>query len=169
MDIVSLLASLLLQMSIYNFSVTAADGQKIDFNEFRNKKILIVNVATKSRYVDQAGSLERLYHKFKDSLVIIAFPCNDFNNEPLSDKEVSTFLISRYHISYWLASGISVTRENQAPIYKWLSLQDQNGVMDNNVPGDFTKFLIDSNGNIIGVFAGIIDPMSDDIQNAIAQ
>ncbi len=157
----------LLHTSIYSLHFTNSDGIDVSFSDFKHKKILMVNTATGSKYNGQFAKLEQLYEKYKDSLVIIVFPSNDFGKEPKSDREIKNFLVVNHHIKFIVASKISLTGSQIAPIYDWLANASLNGVMDNPVPGDFCKYLIDSNGNLVGAFSGIVDPLSDDIQNAI--
>jgi glutathione peroxidase len=164
---ISNLFATIFSISIYSFSVISIDGTNINLSQFKGKKILIVNTASTSKYVAQYGKLEQLYQKYKDSLVIIAFPSNDFNHESASTGQIKNFVTSNYHISYILASKQSVVGAGISALYKWLSASTQNGVMDNPVIEDFCKYLIDDNGNIIGVFAGSVDPMDNVIQNAI--
>ena len=152
---------------IYSLSTTSSGGSAINLSDFRGKKILFVNTATNSAYVSQYAKLEQLYQTYKDSLVIIAVPSNDFNNEPGTDSTIQDFVNTNYSISYLLASKQSVSGDSISPLYSWLTSAAQNGVLDNPVVGDFCKFLVDANGNIVGAFNGSVDPMDSVIQNAI--
>jgi glutathione peroxidase len=169
MKILSLfvIAFLGLSYSIYDYQVTDTNGNTINLNDFQGKKILFVNTASNSKYVDQYNNLEQLYQKFKDSLVIIALPSNDFGNEPLDNDSIKSFVMNTYKIHYVLAGKASVTGDSIAPVYKWLTDSSLNHVFHNPVFGDFYKFLVDEHGNIIGLFNGSTDPMDTDIQNLI--
>lgn len=157
----------LLQTSIYDLTVNDSQGNQIHFSDFKGKKILIVNTASNSKYASQYNDLEQLYQKFKDSLVVIAFPSNDFNNEPGDSVSSVSVVISKYHISYIFGSPLAVKGSDISPLFKWLSESAQNGAINSPVIGDFCKYLIDGNGNIIGVFSGEVDPMEAVIQDAI--
>lgn len=156
-----------INISIYSFTLTGIDGNTINLSQFQGKKILIVNTASGSKYVDQYGRLEQLCQLYKSSLVIIAIPSNDFQNETAAASEIKNLATVKYHISYLLASKVSLSGAEASPLYKWLSSSAQNGVMDQPVIGDFCKYLINAKGNITGVFAGQVDPMDSTIQNAI--
>lgn len=159
--------SILLKISIYSLSVSSIDGGTINFSQFQGKKILIVNTARKSKYAKQFASLEQLYQKYKDSLVVVAFPSNDFNHEPGTGKDIKDSILLNYQASYIIGAKQVATGSGMAPIYKWLSESSQNGSIDNPVSADFCKYLIDNTGNIVGVFAGSVDPMDPLIQSAI--
>lgn len=169
MSVLTFWTSLLFQLSLYSLHFSTSDGKDVCFGQFKNKKVLIVNIATDSKYIAQVASLEQLYEKYKDSLVVVAFPSNDFSHESRSDNEIKSLLKSNYHVTYLLASRISVAGSDQSSVYKWLCQGSRNGVMDNIIPGDFIKFLLDSQGNLMGTFNSMVDPMSDDVQNAIMQ
>ena len=152
---------------IYTLSFLSINGNTINMNDYKGKKILLVNIATDSKYVQQLASLEQLYEKYQDSLVVIAFPSNSFGAESRSDKAIKTFCEDNYHANFILAAKTEVVGENANDIYKWLSSADQNGVVDNKMVADFEKILIDKDGMIAGVFAPTVDPMSDEIQDVI--
>ena len=167
MIVSNFIIALLFQSGIYSLTMPAIDGGSIRFSDFVNKKILIVNIATDSRFSTQFASLEQLYQQYKDSLIVIAVPTNDFKHESRNDSAIKSFIQSQYHASYLIASKNSVTGAGQCLLYQWLSQGAQNGFGDNDVPGDFSKYLIDSKGKLIGVFSGPIDPLDDDIQSSI--
>jgi glutathione peroxidase len=153
---------------IYSFSVPATSGgTAINFSDFRGKKILIVNTSSNSLFTPQYGRLEQLYQQYKDSLVIVAIPSNDFNHEPGSDQDILSFVQSNYSIHYLLAGKTSVSGAGQSDLYKWLTTGSQNGAMSSTVQYDFQKYLVGSDGHLIGYFTGAMDPMDSTIQNAI--
>lgn len=162
-----LLCSLILSPGIYDYQVTGIDGNSINLIDFQGKKILFVNTASNSEYVNQYASLEQLYQKFKDSLVIIATPTNDFGNEPLENDSIKSFVLNNYNIHYLLASKTMVSGDSSTPVYKWLTNSSLNHDYNNPVSGDFYKFLVDRNGNIIGLYNSSVDPMDSLIQSLI--
>jgi len=119
--------------------------------------------------VDQYGQLEKLYQLYKDSLVIVAIPSNSFGNEPGNNEAIKSFVMDNYHIHYLLAAKMDVTDSTQSPLYSWLTDKTQNEMMNNRVKNDFTKFLIDSSGRLIGFFDGSVDPMTDEMTSAISR
>lgn len=150
--------------SIYDFKVAGLDGDTIDFAEFKGKKILIVNTASKCGFTPQYEDLEKLYETYKDKLVIVGFPANNFfSQEPGSNETISEFCKKNYGVSFPMAAKISVKGKNIAPIYKWLCDKEENGVMDAKISWNFNKFLLDENGKIIAHFKSAVKPMSEEI------
>jgi len=150
--------------SIYDFKVPALDGGTIDFASFKGKKILIVNTASECGYTPQYEGLEKLYEKYKDKLVIVGFPANNFGGqEPGSNDEIKTFCKKNYGVTFPMAAKISVKGNDAAPIYQWLCSKSQNGVLDAEVGWNFNKFLLDENGKLLAHFESKIDPMNEAI------
>ncbi|WP_202552117.1 glutathione peroxidase [Ginsengibacter hankyongi] len=152
---------------IYNLPLNDIDGNAINLDQFQGKKILIINTATNSSYVSQYDSLEQLYQKYKDSLVIIAIPSNSFGNESSDDATIKEFVMSNYHIHYILAQKMNVMGDAQSVLYSWLTHIEQNNMMSNGVQGDFFKFLVDGSGKLVGAFMPSVEPMSQDMQGVI--
>lgn len=152
---------------IYSLSFTSSRGELIHFSDFKGKKILIVNTAGSSARAGQYARLEELYQKYKDSLVIIAFPSNDFGHEPDSDSTIVQKLSTRYSIHFLVAARTSVAGAGQHTVFKWLTNAELNGRDGNPVGNDFYKFLIDADGNWMGVFSDEVDPLGPEIINAI--
>jgi glutathione peroxidase len=153
--------------TIYSFTVKDAGGDDINFNSFRGKKILIVNTAEQSLYAKQYGSLEQLYQRYKDSLVVVVFPSNSFNNQSGSNSAIRQSIISNYNAHYLIAEKTNVTGNGASPLFNWLSIKAQNNVMSNPVTGDFQKYLIGTNGKLVAFFAPQLDPMDSILQRMI--
>ena len=150
--------------TIYDFKVASLNGGTIDFADFKGKKILIVNTASKCGFTPQYEDLEVLYKKYKDKLVIVGFPANNFfSQEPGSNETIEAFCQKNYGVSFPMAAKISVKGNSIAPIYKWLCNKAENGVMDAKVSWNFNKFLLDENGKLIGHFKSKVKPMSEEI------
>lgn len=162
-----LLYSLLSLTSIFDLHFTDVDGNQINLSDYRGKKLLFVNTASNSPNSSQYASLETFYQKYKDSVVVISFPSNDFNNEPLSNEEIKSFIEGNYDTHFIIASKTKLIGENQDSVYHWLTHNAENGVMDVDITGDFFKILVDSDGSLIGVFDNSIDPMSNTLKDAI--
>lgn len=156
--------------SIYDkdFTFTSLDGKEIKINQFRGKKILIVNTASECGYTRQYKDLQELHSKYKDKLVIIGMPCNQFGGqEPGSEKDIKTFCEKNYGVEFMMTSKIDVKGSNQAPIYKWLTSKNQNGLEDSSVKWNFQKYLLDENGKLIGHFSSSVNPLSSSIINSL--
>lgn len=150
--------------SIHSFKVKSIEGGTIDFAKFKGKKILIVNTASKCGYTPQYEALQKVYDQYKDKLVIIGFPANNFGGqEPGSDGDIQEFCKARFGVKFPLASKVSVKGEDMAPIYQWLTSKAKNGVLDADIKWNFNKFLLDENGKMIAYFPSKVTPDSDDI------
>ncbi|MFT3909997.1 MAG: glutathione peroxidase [Ferruginibacter sp.] len=150
--------------SIYDFKVPGLNGDTIDFASFKGKKILIVNTASKCGFTPQYKELEELYEKYKDKLVVVGFPANNFlSQEPGSNEKIKEFCTQHYGVTFPMAAKISVKGKNIAPIYKWLCNKEENGVMNAKIKWNFNKFLLDEQGVIIGKFNSRVTPMSEEI------
>lgn len=150
--------------SIHSFKVKSIEGKTIDFSSFKGKKILVVNTASKCGYTPQYDALQKVYNQYKDKLVIIGFPANNFGGqEPGSDSEIQDFCKANYGVSFPMASKVSVKGSDMAPIYKWLTSKTENGVLDAEVGWNFGKFLLDENGKLLQYFPSKVKPDSDEI------
>lgn len=150
--------------SIHTFKVKSIEGGTIDFAKFKGKKILVVNTASKCGYTPQYEQLEKVYEEYKDKLVIIGFPANNFGaQEPGTDGEIQEFCKARFGVKFPLASKISVKGDDTAPIYKWLTTKTENGVLDATIAWNFNKFLLDENGKMIAYFGSKVLPDSEEI------
>lgn len=154
----------LIKTSIYQFKVEGLSGGKIDFSQFKGKKILIVNTASKCGFTPQYEYLEKLYQQYKDKLVIVGFPANNFGSqEPGTNDEIKAFCTKNYGVTFPMAAKVSVKGDDIAPIFKWLTNKTENGVLDADIKWNFTKFLLDEHGNLIAKFDSNVGPMSEDI------
>lgn len=150
--------------SIHSFKVKSIEGKTIDFSKFKGKKILVVNTASKCGYTPQYEALQKVYEQYKDKMVIVGFPANNFGGqEPGSDAEVQEFCKARFGVTFPLASKVSVKGDDMAPIYKWLTSKTENGVMDADIKWNFGKFLLDENGQLLQYFPSKVTPDSEEI------
>ena len=117
--------------SIHSFKVNGIDGKQIDFASYKGKMILIVNTASKCGYTPQYEGLEKVYEQYKDKLVVIGFPCNQFGGqESGTNEEIVNFCKKNYGVTFPLADKIEVKGAGIAPIYQWLTQKAKNGVLD---------------------------------------
>ncbi len=150
--------------SIHSFSVKALDGSNINFADFKGKKILIVNTASKCGYTGQYKDLQALYEKYKEKLVIVGFPANNFmSQEPGTSTEIQEFCTKNYGVSFPMAEKISVKGDDMAPIYQWLTQKAKNGVLDASIKWNFNKFLLNEKGEVIAKFDSGTKPMDEEI------
>jgi glutathione peroxidase len=152
-------------MNVYDFKVPALDGSTIDLSSYKGKKILIVNTASKCGFTPQYAELEKLYEKYKDKLVIIGFPANNFaQQEPGTNSEIKEFCTKNYGVTFPMAEKVDVIGDNTAPLFKYLTAEAKKlGVADPVIKWNFTKFLIDEKGTLVAVFPSKVKPMDDQI------
>ncbi len=161
-------AKLIEVKSIYTFKVNGLDDKIIDFSKFKGKKILIVNTASKCGYTPQYEELQKLYDTYKDKLVIVGFPANNFGGqEPGTNSEIKEFCKKNYGVSFPMAAKVSVKGDDIAPIYQWLCNKSENGVMDATIKWNFGKFLLDEKGYLITYFPSKVTPMSEEITSKL--
>ena len=150
--------------SIFSFKVESLDGGTINFADFKGKKVLVLNTASECGFTPQYEGLEALYEKYKDKLVIVGFPANNFGGqEPGTNTEIQAFCKKNYGVSFPMAAKISVKGDDKAPIYKWLCNKTENGVLDAEIKWNFNKFLLDENGHLIAYFPSSVKPMDNEI------
>ena len=150
--------------SIHQFKVESLSGDEIDFSQFKGKKILVVNTASKCGFTPQYKGLEELSKSHKDDLVIVGFPANNFmKQEPGTNEEIAAFCEMNYGVTFPMADKVSVKGKDIAPIFAWLTSKEKNGVMDVNIKWNFTKFLLDENGKLIAAFESKVTPESKEI------
>jgi glutathione peroxidase len=137
---------------LYDFKVKTLEGGDFYFSSLKGKKVMIVNTASKCGNTPQYKDLEELYEKYQGDLVIIGFPANNFaGQEPGSAAEIRKFCTENYGVTFPMMAKISVKGEDMAPLYRWLTSKEKNGVMDSEVQWNFQKYLIDENGNLVAV------------------
>ncbi len=154
----------LMGTTIYNYKVEGLEGGEINFADFKGKKILIVNTASECGFTKQYADLEQLYKDYKDKLVIIGFPANNFGGqEPGTNEEIGAFCQRNYGVTFPMAAKVSVKGDDIAPIFKYLTEKELNGVKNSTILWNFTKFLIDENGRLIDTFISTTKPTDEAI------
>lgn len=142
-------------MSIYNFTVTSISGEESSLEQFKGKVILIVNTASKCGLTPQYKGLQDLYEQYHDQgFEILGFPCNQFGGqEPGTHAEIQEFCQVNYAVTFPLFSKIDVNGPNTDPLYQYLKGQQQGDVVENtDIQWNFTKFLVDQNGQLVKRF-----------------
>jgi glutathione peroxidase len=159
-----ILAPIMAQKSFYDFTVQTIDGQQFNFADLKGKKVMIVNTASKCGHTPQYKDLELLYKAYKQKLVIIGFPANNFlSQEPGTNAEIKEFCESNYGVTFPMMAKISVKGNDMHPLYRWLTKKSENGVLDSEVSWNFQKYLIDENGKLVGYFKPAVKPLSDEV------
>lgn len=155
----------LMGKTIYDYKVEALEeGKEINFADFKGKKILIVNTASECGFTPQYADLEKLSNEYKDKLVVIGFPANNFGGqEPGSNVEIGAFCQKNYGVTFPLAAKVSVKGDDTAPIFKYLTEKELNGVKNTTILWNFTKFLIDENGKLVDSFISTTKPTDEAI------
>ncbi|NLW03135.1 MAG: glutathione peroxidase [Clostridiaceae bacterium] len=176
-------------MKVYDFKVKAQDGSEVALSQYAGKVLLIVNTATECGFTSQYDDLQDIYDEFHDKgLEILDFPCNQFNQAPGTDAEIHAFCVGRFGITFPQFSKIDVNGENAIPLYKWLTSNtkfqgftgpmadvltplvekmDKDYKINGNIKWNFTKFVIDRNGNIVARFEPTAD--MDDVRAKIEE
>jgi glutathione peroxidase len=154
--------------NIYDFRIKSLDGGTIDFSQFKGKKILIVNTASKCGFTPQYAALEKLYEQYKDKLVIVGFPSADFGDQEYhNDTDIHSFCQKNYGVTFPLTTRVDVKGDNTTPVYKYLCNKTENGVLDATISWNFNKFLIDEAGNWVRWFPSQVLPNDTAIVNWI--
>ena len=175
-------------MTLYDFTVLDTKKQPVSLAEYKGKVLLVVNTATGCGFTPQYEALENLYKKYQDKgLVILDFPCNQFAGQaPGTEEEIVTFCQLKYNVSFPQFAKIEVNGENASPLFEYLKEQapseEYNGLKakstakllktisktykkENDIRWNFTKFLVDREGNVIGRYAPTTKP--EDIEKDI--
>lgn len=138
-------------MSIYDFQVKDSKGQLIPLSNYKDQVVVVVNTASKCGYTPQYKDLQALYEEYKnEGLVVIGFPCNQFmNQEPGSNEEIQSFCELNYGVTFPIFGKVDVNGENADPLFKYLS-KNAPGIMGlKSIKWNFTKFIIDKNGEVV--------------------
>lgn len=150
--------------SIHQFSIEGLTGGKINFADFKGKKILVVNVASECGFTPQYKDLQELQDKYAEKLVVIGMPCNDFGGqEPGTGEEIQQFCQKNYGVTFPITSKVAIKGDQKHAIYDWLTHEAKNGVQNASVKWNFHKFLLNEQGQLIDDFGSMKKPMSDDI------
>lgn len=158
-------------MSIYEFEVKKINGETISLEEYKGKVLIIVNTASKCGFSPQYDDLQSLYVRYKeDGLVVLGFPCNQFlNQEPGDDLEIDSYCKLNHGVTFPMFAKVNVKGKEAHPLFSYLT-ENAPGVMGSkSIKWNFTKFLIDHNGNIVSRFAPKTKPldMEEDIKKLI--
>jgi glutathione peroxidase len=160
--------SLFAASGIYTFTLNSIDGKPAPLADYKGKVVLVVNVASQCGYTPQYSALEATYEKYKDQgLVILGFPANNFGaQEPGTNEEIKTFCTRKYSVTFPMYAKISVKGTDQSPLYAYLTKDTGPGITG-EIKWNFTKFLVDRNGNVVQRFEPAVTPDSKEVVSAI--
>lgn len=153
--------------NILSVKVKDIDGKEVNLSDYKNKVLLIVNVASFCGYTKQYAGLQDLYENYKDKgFEILAFPCNQFGNqEPGTNEEIKNFCSSKYNVTFRLFDKIDVNGNNKSPLYALLTDNPVTGKGD--IKWNFEKFIVGKNGKIVARFPSSVEPTSEKIVSLI--
>lgn len=152
-----------LPASIYDFKITALDGQVIDFSSYKGKSLLIVNTASKCGYTPQYGDLEKIHDAYGNKVAVLGFPANNFLwQEPGSSQEIAEFCQRNFGVSFQMFEKISVKGRDKHPLYRWL--EEKTG----KTPSwNFCKYVVSKDGTNVTFFSSSVNPLQQDVLNTL--
>ncbi|MCU0347345.1 MAG: glutathione peroxidase [Saprospiraceae bacterium] len=155
--------------SIYDFKMPELEsGEMIDFSQYKGKKIVLLNVASKCGYTPQYADWEAFYKAHGDKVVVLGFPANNFmGQEPGSNEDIASFCSKNYGVSFPMFQKISVKGDDIHPLYKWLSDKNQNGWNSDAPSWNFCKYVVNENGELMGFFPSVVKPDDAEFKKAV--
>lgn len=150
--------------SIYDIPLTDLHGRPETLSDYKGKKILIVNTASKCGFTPQYAKLEELHKTMGGKIAVLGFPCNDFaGQEPGSEADIQNFCTVNYGVTFPMFSKVHVTGAEKHPLYRWLTDASENGWNTQEPTWNFCKFLVDENGTLLHYFSSSVDPFDERI------
>jgi glutathione peroxidase len=158
-------------VSIYDFNVTTIDGKEISLYEYRAKVLLLVNVASECGFTSQYEGLEKLFEEYKEQgFMVLGFPSNQFaEQEPASNEKIKFFCREKYDVHFDMFAKIDVNGKNADPLYKFLKKQKGGFLWIDAIKWNFTKFLVDRDGNVVKRYPPTTEPkeLKKDIESRL--
>jgi len=149
--------------SIYDFKIMSLDGKEIDFSQYKGKKLLIVNTASKCGKTPQYAGLEKLHEQYGDKVTVLGFPANNFLwQEPGSNTEIADFCERNYGVKFQMFEKVSVKGSDQHPLYQWLQ-----GKTGQKPDWNFAKYLVSEDGNTVTFFKSGVQPLDKELLDKI--
>lgn len=153
--------------NIYQFKMKGIDGKEIDFSQFKGKKVVILNTASKCGYTPQYADWEK-FHKENKDVVVLGFPANEFGGqEPGTNTEIASFCQKNYGVSFQMMEKVVVKGEGKCTLYQWLTDKSKNGWNEKEPSWNFCKYVINEKGELTNFFASGIKPSSNEFLEAL--
>jgi glutathione peroxidase len=156
--------------TVYQYELNSISGENISLSDYEGDLLLIVNTASECGFTPQYEGLQELYETYSDrGFKVLGFPANNFGGqEPGTDEEIAQFCQANYGVSFPMFSKVSVKGEDQHPLFAHLT-SAQNPDFTGEISWNFEKFLVDRNGNVVRRFRSNVEPMSEELTNAVAE
>ena len=158
--------------TVHDFSATSIDGMERQLVDYKGKVVLVVNTASQCGFTGQYKGLEELYRRYADrGLVVLGFPCDQFGHqEPGDEEEIATFCERNFGVTFPLFAKVDVNGPDAHPLYEWLR-SEKSGLVGDKIRWNFTKFLIDTEGNVVERYGTRTTPdqIADDIEALLPQ
>lgn len=153
---------------VIDHEVETIDGKKVSLADYRGKALLIVNTASECGYTPQYAELQKLYATYQGKgLEVLAFPSNDYGGqEPGSNAEIASFVDERFNVEFPMFAKVETAGDAKAPLYRTLT-EDTPTAMAGEIQWNFTKFLVNPEGQVVARFESAISPMSDEVVKAV--
>ncbi|GAB3906826.1 hypothetical protein GCM10028803_39820 [Larkinella knui] len=154
--------------SLYDFTVNSIEGKTVPLKQYRGKKVVILNTASKCGFTPQFEKWEAFYKEHGDKVVVLGFPSNNFKSQdPGTNSEIAEFCKKNYGVSFPMFEKTEVLGENQSPLYKWLSDKSLNGWNDKVPTWNFCKYVINEKGELTHFFASKVLPTDPEFKSAV--
>ena len=154
--------------SIHEFQFQGLKGGTVNFADFKGKKIMLVNVASACGLTPQYTQLQEMSEEFKDKIVIVGCPANNFGaQEPGSDEQIEEFCSLKYGVSFPMTTKISVKGDDMHELYQFATQKALNGLEDSEVKWNFQKYIFDEDGMLIKVIAPTVQPADEEVLAAL--
>ncbi len=159
------------ESTLYSFTLDDIDGQPISLSEYKGKVLLLVNVASECRFTNQYADLQKLYERYqKQGFFVLGFPANNFGGqEPGTNAQIKQFSKSKFGVTFPMFAKISVNGDDIHPLYAYLTDTNQNPNFGGPITWNFTKFLIDRNGRVVGRFHPEEAPFDANVIKAVKE
>ena len=149
--------------SVYDFTVKSIDGKAVKLSQYKGKKLLIVNTASKCGYTPQYKELEELSKKYGSKVTVLGFPSNSFNQELASNSEVASFCEKNYGVTFPLFETVAVKGDDATPLYKYLADKTKNGSVSDAPNWNFCKYLVNEKGQVVKFYGSRVTPLSPEL------
>lgn len=154
--------------TLFDFTVKSIDGKSVNLAQYKGKKIVILNTASKCGFTPQYADWEKFYKAHKDKIVVLGFPANNFmSQEPGTNEDIAAFCQKNYGVSFPMFEKVDVVGNDQHPLYQWLSKKDQNGWNDKAPSWNFCKYVINEQGQLTNFFESKIKPTDAEFTKAV--